>query len=179
VGAPIYDCARDTRAKPSEATSSFGTTFLVTDFNGDGSEDLAVGDPEANRVFIYAGTAGGLGATPLATLEPGGETSAAAASFGYGMGVARLDPGGGFDVILVGAPHTNVDGKSEVGSVHVFELGTADWVAALEDLTPDAGTQHGLWAGGIFRDDRDEIVVLGETEGRIHMRIDERDPKPE
>jgi len=179
VGAPIYDCARDTRAKPSEGTSSFGTTFLVMDFNGDGSDDLAVGDPEANRVFIYAGGNAGLGETPMVTLKPGGETSGAAASFGYGMGVADLAPDGDFSVVLVGAPMTNVDGKSEVGSVHVFELGTGDWVTTLEDLTPEAGTRHGLWAGGIFRDDRDEIVVFGESEGRIHMRIDERDPKPE
>jgi hypothetical protein len=179
VGAPIYDCARDTRAKPSEGRSSFGTTFLVTDFNGDGSDDLAVGDPEANRVFIYAGGDAGLGATPMVTLKPGGETSAAAEQFGYGIGVADLDPGGDYRVILVGAPKTNVDGKSEVGSVHVFELGTGDWVATLEDMTPDAGTQHGLWAGGISRDERDEIVVFGESEGRIHMKIDERDPKPE
>jgi hypothetical protein len=179
VGAPIYDCSRDTRAKPSEGTSDFGTTFLVTDFNGDGSDDLAVGDPGANRVFIYAGGDGGLGESPMVTLKPGGETSGAAMAFGHGMGVADLDPGGDLSVILVGAPMTNVDGESEVGSVHVFELGTGDWVATLEDLTPTASTQHGHWAGGVFRDERDEIVVFGESEGRIHMQIDERDPRPE
>jgi hypothetical protein len=178
VGAPIYDCAREVHSRPGAASTDFGAKLTVADIDRDGTEDLLVGDPTANRVFVYLVDSDGLQPTPALTLQPGGDRAEAAAEFGFGLGVARLDPDGDFDVLLVGAPGTPVDGKDEVGSVHVFELGSDDWLAALEDLTPTSGTRHGLWAGGIFRDERDELVVLGKTEGRIHVRIDERDPRP-
>lgn len=177
VGAPVYDCERGTRDAPGDAEGSFGASLFVTDFDDDGIDDLVVGDPTANRVFLYRGTADGLEDAPVDTLQPGGDTAGDAKEFGASLGRANLDPGK-LEVLAVGAPGTTVDGKDEVGSVHIFELGGNDWLVTLEDLTPSSGTRHGTWAGGVFRDDRDELVVMGTLEGRVHSRIVERDPKP-
>jgi hypothetical protein len=50
------------------------------DVNGDGRDDVALGDPSANRVVVFHATADGFATTPSTTL-----TSSAGSGFGSAL----------------------------------------------------------------------------------------------
>ncbi len=133
----------------------------VGDLNGDGYKDVAIGapfvdtatHPDAGAVFVYLGTATGLGSTPSAALSG----SAGAPRLGFsvaGVGDVNAD---GYDDLLVGAP----DG---VGTAHLF-LGAADGLAPAPDLIlqGDVPGQAFGWsvagAGDLDSDGHDDVVV--------------------
>lgn len=173
IGAPIYNCEAATRDRPSGSSDTFGTGLLFQDLDGDGNAELLVGDPGADRVYVFAVGADGLGETPMMTIQPDGDGG------GFGHSVGYADLGGDLGpVLLIGAPGTTVDKKDDVGAVHVLDLMTQEPITVLEDQTPNADTRHGLWVGGVAIDGREEIVVMGEDEGRVHLSIAEGDPSP-
>ncbi len=177
VGAPVFDCEGQVFSLPDGASEDFGKALYVHDFNGDDHEDLAVGDPGANRVFLYiAAAGGGVPSTPTRVLEPT-EAAEDADEFGAALGVADL--GGDIGrVLLVGAPGTTAAGKADVGGAWVFDRAGENELRALIDESPEASTRFGIWVGGLFFKERDEIVVMGNKGGRVHVAINRDDPFP-
>lgn len=181
VGAPIYDCSSAFLPNASPPSPTFGWTLFTTDVDGDGNDDLFVGDPESNRVDVYMGNGNGLPTSPTFSITPPLDEDGVAE---FGFSVDRANLGGGFgEAIVIGAPGTALERAANVGAVFVYrinEMGMLDTEApiALVDQSPTAGTRHGLWAGGIRNDenDREELVVIGATEGRVHLMIDDLDP---
>ncbi|MEE9384067.1 MAG: hypothetical protein V3V08_11705 [Nannocystaceae bacterium] len=174
VGAPIYDCELAKIPAPAGATARFGQGSLVSDLNGDGMEDLAVGDPGSNQVhlYFYDPTTATLEAPPR-TIVP----SQSAKEFGAHIG--RADLGGKMgSVLVVGAPASKVDGVRNAGKVFVYDLAGQGLKTVLFDLTPQDGARHGMWAGGVRGRKRDELVVIGAQDGRIHVAIADGDPHP-
>ena len=182
VGAPLYDCAARRIPNPSPSAESWGWELFTTDYNGDGFDDLFVGDPSRNIVEVYEGMANGLPNAPTFVMGP------TADHFGtgeYGYSVDRANLGGGFgEALLVGAPGSDDGRTQDVGSVFVYpidEFGQLDLEnpIVLMDQTPQTGTRHGMWAGGLRQDEyeREEIVVLGSQGGRVHLQIDDLDPR--
>jgi hypothetical protein len=163
VGAPIYDCARDLRTLPGPASS-----LAVVDLGLDGDDDLLVGAPEAGRVWVYENEGTGLPETPSRTLE--GE-----ADFGASVGVVELG-GEAPQVIVVGAPGAKVEDELGVGRVSVFDAQTGELLRTIEDLEPRADSHHGLGVHGVDVPGREELVVSGARELRVHWSILAEDP---
>ena len=188
VGAPVYECALETRAVPGGSTSQFGQHLLVDDLDVDGDLDLLVADPGANLVHFYATNAdGSLPNTPTSLIEPYEADGEPPLEYGFNMKVVELGPAGTLEkVLLVGAPGTEVGGKEGSGRIYVYDLpslspliGTDNMPRTLEDQTPSGNTRFGTWVGGLYRDEtHEEIIVMGTGSGRVHVAVNADDPPP-
>lgn len=92
------------RAVGEEGSSRFGNSVSAAgDMNGDGFDDLVVSAGDAERIYYYLGTEGGLASTPSAELQ--GEEY----DFIFGQGIDQLGDvnGDGYDDIVVDA--VNID----------------------------------------------------------------------
>lgn len=171
IGAPIYACELATLELPGPAE-----TLLVDDIDGDGDDDLLVGAPALAQVFLYRNFDPALGVAaspePDAILEaPKGE-----AADDFGRSLARVELGGEAPALLVvGAPATGVEGEAEVGAVHLFEI-DGTWVTKVADLWPRATSRHGLGVHGVDLPGREELLVTGRLEVRVHARLMAGDP---
>jgi len=91
----------------------------VSDFNGDGLEDVAVGDPFANPGGLAGAGAAhvlfGRGESGKTVTVPG---TKAQDGFGWSVRLARIDGDGCAD-LLVGAPYADVAGVKDAGAVYV------------------------------------------------------------
>jgi hypothetical protein len=182
VGAPIYDCDADFLPNPGGATDRFGEELFVTDLNGDGRDDLFVGDPGINTVYLYLGGADGLPTDPSQTFETPVSVNGI---LDFGASIDRAELGGGFgSAIVITAPESSVGGTSASGVVFVYRINDSGVIEEnaepieLADLEPERNTRYGFWAGGIYNDElgRDELMVLGQSGGRIHTAIAGTDP---
>jgi hypothetical protein len=81
-------------------------------------------------------------------------------------------------VILVGAPATAVDGKIGVGRVLVFDASDGTLLRSIEDLDPRSDSRHGLAVHGLDMPGREELVVSGARELRVHWSILSGDAGP-
>jgi hypothetical protein len=96
---------------------------IVGDINGDGYSDLVVGAPlyddngnvDEGAAFVYLGSASGIAAEPVATLE----SNVAGSSFGDGIAGAGDINGDGIDDFMVGASLYS-GGKSAEGALFVY-----------------------------------------------------------
>jgi hypothetical protein len=78
------------------AESSFGQRLAAGDFNGDGFADLAATAPDANAVYVFSGSAAGLGATGVA------RTRTVFGTYGTGLAAASDLNHDGYADLLVG-----------------------------------------------------------------------------
>lgn len=173
VGAPIYDCDLATLSLPGAASQ-----LLVADVEGDGDVDLLVGAPALAEVWIWRNRGPGQGIA----LDAGPDLSLGpepAEDGQFGASLAAVELGGDAPtVLLVGAPATAIDGKQEVGRVHVFAGDDGARLRTLEDLEPRTGSRHGFAVHGLDLSGREEPVVSGSAEIRVHWQIMAGDPRP-
>jgi hypothetical protein len=169
VGATTIDCAAGMLALPDTAM-----TLLSLDLERDGDDDLLVGSPGTEQVWVFLGEGElGIPSEPSFTLVP--ET---AREGGFGTSLAVADLGGEVGrLILVGAPETMIGNSPRVGRVHLFDL---DGVPLTEfsDLEPRTDSRHGLGVHALGLPGRDELVVSGRTELRVHWQLFDGDPRP-
>jgi hypothetical protein len=166
VGAPIYACELATLALPGPAES-----LLVVDLDRDGHDDLLVGAPASGEVWLFENRGEGLPAAPTLVLESDEDGM-------FGASLAHVELGGEApEVFVVGAPATRVGGKANVGRVHVFTT-DGERLRTLEDLEPRTASRHGLGVHGLDLPGREELVVSGARELRIHWSISSEDPRP-
>jgi hypothetical protein len=144
------------------------------DVNGDGYDDVIVGAPAyddwTGRVYVYAGSPNGLGATPIFTA--GGEGSSN--SFGRSAGAAGDVNGDGYSDVVVGAHgYGNFEGR-----IYVY-AGSADGLGAVPTLTVTGEEVNGHFgysagtAGDVNRDGYDDLVVgahgQSKNTGGVHV----------
>src|SRR5204862_90420 len=115
----------------SESGDNFGYAVAAGDFNGDGSDDLAVGVPleglgsvnDAGAVNVLYGGAGGLSATgnQFWHQDSTGVAGAAAAAdkFGFSLAAGHFN-GDTSDDLAVGVPGEDVAGAGDAGAINVL-----------------------------------------------------------
>lgn len=107
------------------------TTRSVSDFNGDGFDDAAVGDPyatvggvrQAGAVTVLLGGADGrIGGTARTVITRAdlGETPRSGDHFGYDVALAPTGHRGSCAGLLVGTPGADVDGAIDAGLAHLI-----------------------------------------------------------
>lgn len=106
------------------------TTQSSSDFNGDGFDDAAVGDPyaavnvraEAGTVTLLFGDTDGRigeGGRRVLTQADVGETPEAGDHFGWDLALTRIDVDSGCAYLLVGSPGEDLAGKTNAGMAHL------------------------------------------------------------
>lgn len=105
----------------NKAISRFSESMATGDVNGDGFMDLAISasndtndQTNEGRVFVYYGSATGIGASPSRTLEG----SVANAGFGRELAMADINRDG-YDDLVVGSP-TYTNGQTDEGRVYAY-----------------------------------------------------------
>ncbi len=119
----------------NEIGDRIGSAFAVGDFDGDGVDDLAIGDPGENHgagaVFVLRGsaTASLLTATGRQTWTQGsdGVPGGAEPGDGFGSALAVGDfAGNGRTDLAIGVPYESFDGITQAGYVNVlYSTGSA------------------------------------------------------
>ena len=154
-------------AESNQAGSSFGYSVASAgDVNRDGYSDVIVGAPRHNnglpiegRVFVYLGSAGGLGSSAAWTAN----CSQEAAMFGYSVSGAGDVDGDGFSDIIIGAPYYD-NGHPNEGGVFLY-LGSAlglgltpAWTA--ESDLPQAAMGSAIsTAGDVNGDGYSDVII--------------------
>jgi hypothetical protein len=168
IGAPIYDCARVSLSLPAPAS-----VLAVVDLGLDDDDDLLVGAPDERQVWVYENLGDGLPATPTLVLEGEGD------ELDFGASITSVELGGDApEVIVVGAPGTAVGGKVGVGRVLVFDASDGTLLRSIEDLEPRSDSRHGFAVHGLDLPGREELVVTGIREFRVHWSIVAGDEGP-
>jgi hypothetical protein len=147
--------------------SQFGKSVASAgDINGDGFSDLVIGAPfyangqtDEGRIYLYMGSATGLGTTPVTR-----ESNQVGARFGYSVSSAGDVNGDGFSDLLVGAPsYESSPALLDEGAVFLY-LGSAAGLASSSTrlLTGVAGANFGtavVGAGDLNGDGFSDVAV--------------------
>jgi hypothetical protein len=147
--------------------ASFGYKVASAgDVNGDGYSDVIVGAPWYSngeswegRVFVYFGSASGLGSSAVWTVE----SNQAGAQFGTSVASAGDVNGDGYSDVIVGAPWYS-NGESGEGRVFVY-FGSASGLGSSAVWTAEsnkAGAQFGTSvasAGDVNGDGYSDVIV--------------------
>jgi streptogramin lyase len=118
-------------ADSAELNDDFSWAVAAGDFDGDGSEDLAVGVPaedvsghvNAGAVHVFYNSHGFLNSAADDEIwhQNSGILEAAEAGDRFGRAVAAGDfNGDGYDDLAVGAPSEHLDGVSDCGALHII-----------------------------------------------------------
>lgn len=167
--------APDASPAPSEM---FGTSLFAVDLDGDSRQDLLVGAPDLNRVYVYLNESGDAtgweNAAPDGIIEPPDPDNAVA--FGSSMTFLDVD-GDGTRELAVGDPEAYVGGKRGAGRVHLFTLNvaggqvTGSEAATAYDLQPESTGGLGIAVSSVVMGDTvwspglpEELVVVSYKE---------------
>lgn len=181
----------------------------ATDYNGDGYDDAAVGDPEATvggvrgagAVTVLLGGAdgriGGSANRVLITRATLGETPEAGDHFGYDVALAPTGHNGRCSGLLVGAPGADVDRAADAGLAWVIsDLPDVEGTPQLEasvltqadvDGSAEAGDRFGsaVLITATNQEDRRRLVVgapgedVGSATDAGSVSVFEMDGQPE
>jgi hypothetical protein len=156
-------------------SNSFGRSVgAAGDVNGDGYSDVVVGahgyGDFRGRIYVYAGSADGLGAVPLFTASGEGANG----HFGYSAGTAGDVNRDGYDDLIVGA---NRQSKN-TGSVYVF-AGSSNGLSATPIFSATGEGEHNYFgysvgtAGDVNGDGHDDVIVgayhYNDSTGRVYV----------
>ena len=150
------------------------------DVNGDGYDDVIVGDDrdqfDIGRAYVYLGSPSGLIATPSITLT--GE--AAADSFGRAVSYAGDVNGDGYGDVIVGASNYNYG----QGKIYVY-LGSPSGISATPSITLTGEQSYDYFgapiasAGDVNGDGYGDVIVgapfhsngIGISTGRVYVYL--------
>jgi hypothetical protein len=128
------------------------------DVNNDGYDDVIVGasaySSSTGRAYVYAGSAAGLGASPLVTYT-GAATSTA---FGTTVASAGDVNNDGYDDLMVSAPNTS----SSAGAVRIYHGAVSPSTTAVTTITGSSGSYLGTeisTAGDVNGDGYDDVAI--------------------
>ena len=167
----------------------FGLALAAGDFDDDGRDDLAVGDPteawgggtEYGTVFVFHGRSSGLSTAGVERFNEAtpGIAGAAENADRFGMSLAAGDfDHDGDDDLAIGAPGEAVGVVAGAGAVYVLNGGGVGLMALGSDVwsqgsagvpgTPSGGDRFGasLAAGRFDGDARDDLAI-GVTGDRV------------
>ncbi len=180
---------------PSAAAAAPGgcPTTSVSDFNGDGYDDAAVGDPgatvggvhEAGAVILLLGDADGRvgeGRREVITRATFGERPVTGDHFGFDVALAPTGNPAGCAVLLVGAPGVDVADIDGAGTAYLIsDLPDSEGTPALDVVpltqadangTPEEADAFGSAVAitGTNQEDRQRLVVgaPGEDAGAVY-----------
>ncbi|GAA3837340.1 hypothetical protein GCM10022226_69250 [Sphaerisporangium flaviroseum] len=120
---------------PAEAAAADCSKASANDFDGDGRDDLAVGDPLADAAGVRG--AGSVHILPAGGTGTGNGLAVTAAdaragdAFGWTVRTAHVDGDKCLDVV-VGAPYADAEGGADAGAVYVVRGGAYDGRVPLE-----------------------------------------------
>jgi hypothetical protein len=156
-------------AESDQAFSTFGISVgTAGDVNGDGYDDVIVGDSSFNngefdegRAFLYLGSPSGPQPSPAWTAE-GDQNSA---YFGYSVGTAGDVSADGYDDVIIGAyGYDNGFGRAREGRAVVY-LGSHVGLEATPSWIAKGGRLDGYFgmsvasAGDVDGDGFDDVIV--------------------
>jgi hypothetical protein len=152
--------------KTNQTISSFGSAVSSAgDVNGDGFDDVMVGDPNYDKqfdegaVYIFHGSSQGINTTPAIILE-GNQQSG---ELGISIADAGDINGDGFDDIVAGTPFYN-DGQSIEGATLIFygsSSGISNNVTSLANNLGQGSLGYSAsGAGDLNGDGFDDIAVF-------------------
>lgn len=116
----------------------FGTALARSgDLDADGFADVLAGEPSSNtatrgRAHVFAGTATGVSASPLTTMES--PRAGSEAGFGASLNIVGDLDGDGFVDAVVGASAENLGSIEDSGAAFVYQ-GSASGVSTTPQLT--------------------------------------------
>ncbi|MBN2005368.1 MAG: FG-GAP repeat protein [Anaerolineae bacterium] len=154
-------------AEGDQAGAWFGWSVdTAGDVNGDGYSDIIIGASEYNnvqkdagRVFVYHGSASGLGATPAWTAE----NDQTASFFGGSVASAGDINGDGYGDVIVGASGYD-NGETDEGRAYVY-FGSASGLNAAPGWTAESNQAVGMFgnsvatAGDVNGDGHSDIII--------------------
>lgn len=153
---------------PPGMEPDFGKAMVVGDFDGNGTPDLAIGAPSANKVYVYMNIA-----LPTAPAAPVEVTVSGSTAFGESLAVGDFD-GDGNHELVVGDPNATVDGTANAGMVHLFTQSGGSFTAesnALHDAQPEGDQRFGRSiAVAKFGGAQDILVVAASGEVFTYFR---------
>ena len=167
-------------------------TRSASDFNGDGYDDAAVGDPyatvngklEAGSVTVLFGNADGRignGARQVITQTDLGDTPEAGDHFGFDVVLASADIDNGCADLLVGVPGEDLSAGADTGLAYLIsDLPNREGTPAMEAValtqddsggTAEAGDEFGYSVAimGLNQEFRRRVIVgaPGENDGAV------------
>jgi hypothetical protein len=151
---------------PPNSEPDFGKQMVVGDFDGNGTPDLVIGAPSANKVYVYMNLVLPTAPTPVEV------TAADSTSFGDALAVGDFD-GDGNDELVVGDPNATADGTARAGKVHLFTQsgGSFTLAASLYDAQPESDQNFGrAVAVARFGGTQDILVVGAASEVFTYFR---------
>jgi hypothetical protein len=152
--------------KNNETASSFGwVVSRAGDVNGDGFDDVLVGDPNYDKqydegaVFVYHGSAQGISTTAAITLEG----NQAAAELGFSLAPAGDINGDGFGDIVAGAAFysNSQDAEGAAFIYHGSISGINSTATILENNVSQAWMGYSVSSAGDLNGDGFSDIVVG------------------